>query len=70
MVAVLGCADVDSAPDAPDGATVSRHGNTTLISCVTSSLTWSLVCDGQHWTGPRQHCPAAGTLRAVLWEGR
>lgn len=55
--AVLGCADLDSAPE---GATISRHGNTTVIRCVTSSVTWSLVCDGQKWSGPSQHCTTSG----------
>jgi len=61
-VVVLGCADLDSAPD---GATISRHGNTTVIRCVTSSLRWSLVCDGKQWTGPSQQCPSSAGLYGI-----
>jgi len=63
LLAVLGCADLESAPS---GATISRHGNTTVIRCVTSSLTWSLVCVGAQWTGPSQHCPATGASVYLL----
>jgi len=58
MATVLGCADLDSAPD---GATVSRQGNRTIVRCVTSPLTWSLVCDGNSWTGANQRCPIGGS---------
>jgi len=65
LMAVLGCADLDSVPD---GATVTRRGNTTVVRCVTSSVTWTLICDGTRWTGHSQQCPSTGlSLRFICY---
>ena len=61
MLPVYSCMDMTSVTN----AVVSRHDDTTVVKCITSSVTSVLKCVDGHWTGRLVNCSA---VTLGLWQ--
>ena len=62
VCSVYSCADVTSLAN----AVVSRHDDTTVVKCITSSVTSVLTCVDGRWAGQLANCTTVAAGRRLI----